>query len=64
MSDKTTRLLDDLRIWGDGDPLVMRAVAEIERLRAIVRVNGLRWGHSHAEIDAILDGKRNNDAQS
>ncbi len=31
--------------------------AEIDRLRAIVRVNGLRWGHSHAEIDALLDRK-------
>ena len=28
--------------------------AEIERLRAVVRVNGLRWGHSHADIDAML----------
>jgi len=27
---------------------------EIERLREVIRVNGLRWGHSHAEIDAIL----------
>jgi hypothetical protein len=27
---------------------------EIERLRAVVRVNGLRWGHSHAEIDTLL----------
>jgi hypothetical protein len=30
-------------------------VTEIERLRSIVRVNGLRWGHTHAEIDAILN---------
>jgi len=28
---------------------------EIERLRAIVRVNGLRWGHTHAEIDELLN---------
>jgi hypothetical protein len=28
--------------------------AEVERLRSVVRVNGLRWGHSHAEIDKIL----------
>jgi hypothetical protein len=28
---------------------------ENERLRSIVRVNGLRWGHTHTEIDAILD---------
>lgn len=31
------------------------AADEIDRLRAIVRVNGLRWGHTHAEIDTILD---------
>jgi len=30
------------------------AEAEIARLEAIVRVNGLRWGHSHAEIDALI----------
>jgi len=30
------------------------AAREIERLQAIVRVNGLRWGHTHAEIDALL----------
>lgn len=30
-------------------------VAERNELRAIVRVNGLRWGHTHAEIDAILN---------
>lgn len=29
-------------------------VAEIGRLRSIVRVNGLRAGASHAEIDALL----------
>lgn len=29
-------------------------VAEIGRLRAIVRVNGLRAGASHADIDALL----------
>jgi hypothetical protein len=29
-------------------------MGERDRLRSIVRVNGLRWGHTHAEIDAIL----------
>lgn len=33
----------------------VEAANEIERLRAIVRVNGLRWGHTHAEIDALLE---------
>ena len=30
------------------------AKLEIARLRTIVRVNGLRWGHTHKEIDEIL----------
>jgi hypothetical protein len=30
------------------------AQAEIARLKAIVRVNGLRWGHTHADIDALI----------
>lgn len=34
---------------------IEEAAKEIERLRAIVRVNGLRWGHTHAEVDALLD---------
>lgn len=29
-------------------------VAELGRLRAIIRVNGLRHGATHAEVDAIL----------
>ena len=33
----------------------VEAANEIERLRAIVRVNGLRWGHTHAEIDELLN---------
>ena len=27
---------------------------EIERLQAIIRINGLRAGASHAEIDALI----------
>jgi len=45
--------------WGDK---CCKAEAENERLRAIVRVNGLRLGHTHAEIDALLaesNGDRN-----
>jgi hypothetical protein len=34
---------------------------EIERLRAALRVNGLRWGHTHAEIDALLTNGHNAD---
>lgn len=34
------------------------AGAEIDRLRHILRVNGLRWGHTHAEIDALIDAAR------
>lgn len=30
------------------------AQAEIARMKAIVRVNGLRWGHTHADIDALI----------
>ena len=37
------------------DKLIDVLEAEVGRLRAIIRVNGLRWGHSHAEIDAILN---------
>lgn len=35
--------------------LLIKGADEIRRLRAAFRVNGLRWGHTHAEIDAILD---------
>jgi hypothetical protein len=38
-----------------GDELV-RLQSEIGRLRTIIRVNGLRWGHSHEDIDNILAG--------
>jgi hypothetical protein len=37
--------------------LLREAADEIERLRAALRVNGLRWGHTDAEIDAVLEGK-------
>ena len=32
--------------------------AEMGRLRAIIRVNGLRAGASHAEIDEVINGKQ------
>ena len=35
------------------DPVSLRA--EIERLKAVIRINGLRWGHTHAEIDTIIN---------
>ena len=43
----------DLR-WQVTD-IHLEAADEIERLRAIVRVNGLRWGHTHTEIDELLN---------
>ena len=30
--------------------------AEIRRLRATIRINGLRAGFSHDEIDVVIDG--------
>lgn len=33
--------------------------AEIGRLKAIIRVNGLRAGATHAEIDAVINGDTN-----
>ena len=33
-------------------------MAEVGRLRAIIRVNGLRAGATHAEIDEVIHGKR------
>lgn len=42
--------------YGQEHEIMKCAADEIERLRSIVRVNGLRWGHTHEQIDAILDG--------
>lgn len=39
-------------------PVMREAASEIERLRSVVRVNGLRWGHSHEEIDAMLTANK------
>ena len=36
---------------------ILRHAEEIERLRRMVRLNGLRSGFSHAEIDAVLTGR-------
>ncbi len=42
-----------------GDVRTMAAAAdEIERLRAVIRVNGLRHGATDAEIDEVIHGKR------
>lgn len=38
-------------------PGACSTVREIERLRAIVRVNALRHGATHAEVDAVLYGE-------
>lgn len=39
-------------------PGACSTVAEIGRLRAVIRVNGLRAGASHEEIDEVVYGKR------
>jgi hypothetical protein len=39
-------------------PGMCSTVAEIGRLRAVIRVNGLRAGASHEEIDEVVYGKR------
>lgn len=41
-------------------PAVDAAVAEIKRLRAVIRVNALRWAPhlTHAEIDEVIHGKQ------
>lgn len=38
-----------------------RLTEENNRLRSIVRVNGLRWGHSHGEIDELLNQQQGDD---
>lgn len=40
--------------------LGIEAAAEIERLRAVIRVNALRWNPalSHEQIDEVIHGKR------
>ena len=49
MSKKS--LVQRLREHGS---LTEEAAVEIERLHSVVRINGLRWGHTHEEIDKIL----------
>lgn len=39
-------------------PGMCSTVAEIGRLRSIIRVNGLRAGKTHAEIDEVINGER------
>jgi hypothetical protein len=56
MSDIVEQLREKSK-WRPNDvhgDLHKAAADEIVRLRAIVRVNGLRWGHTHAEIDALI----------
>ena len=42
------------RLREHGSLTEIEAAVEIERLRSVVRINGLRWGHTHEEIDKIL----------
>jgi hypothetical protein len=39
-------------------PMMLEAADEIDRLRAAIRVNGLRWGFTDAEIDAVLNQQK------
>lgn len=41
----------------EDEQTLFRAADEIERLRAIIRVNGLRAGSTHAEIDQVIYGR-------
>jgi hypothetical protein len=43
---------------GSGDAkLISEAAAEIMRLRGVVRVNAIRTGATHADVDAVLYGE-------
>lgn len=56
--DIVTRLRDpNVRLAGDVRTMAA-AADEIERLRAVIRVTGLRHGATDAEIDEVLYGKR------
>jgi hypothetical protein len=63
---------DDDGIGGGDDPIGFMLVswrgavlladtqaAEIENLRAAMRVNALRWGYSHQQIDELLSSLSN-----
>jgi len=56
--DELKAFIERMGIFSDAkgicSAVMDQMMAEIGRLRAIVRVNGLRSGHSHAEIDALL----------
>lgn len=42
--------------WADEETILVQHLRnEIGRLRAVIRVNALRWGHTDAEIDEILN---------
>jgi hypothetical protein len=63
-------LLDRLRSWLPGASVAphpsnmradaMDALAEIQRLRAVIRVSALRWAPhlTHAEIDEVINDKQ------
>ena len=44
--------------WFAAAAMLRAHAAEIGRLRAIIRVNGVRAGASHAEIDEVIHGKQ------
>lgn len=68
MTQETTDIVARLREETNGGRLLRwcppqlanEAAAEIERLRAVIRVNALRWNPalSHEQIDEVIHGKR------
>lgn len=60
--DRLNKLIERMARESDAEfarltGVIFDLTKENERLRAIVRINGLRWGFSDAEIDSVLDGK-------
>ncbi len=60
-NDQTTELLAELKQWGRHDPLVSRAIAEIERLRNEVAslrtdIEGAAHNRFYDQRDAYFEG--------
>jgi hypothetical protein len=45
------------RLAAEGAAVLEALSQEVGRLRAIIRVNGLRAGATHAEIDEVIYGR-------
>jgi hypothetical protein len=48
------RHIESMESGSSDAALILQAADEIARLRTIIRVNGLRAGATHAEIDAVV----------